>query len=364
MVAVPVMEGWADRGGGIMNRGPKNFAQLVPSGEDANPMNRRLPAEVVTRRRPQQKAPKVEEKKEEEEVKLELKAALLVKPEARAKWLAKAFRQIEEGKSSAPELYATVTSRKFSSGLPEKIGRKLVAIVKENLSVFSEKQQRYLKSKDFHLAAQYDAGDSDEEEADAASRAEEMMARCRAFVRENADTFEDRAQLAAESERKASELESSAVDVELLQRQAEEQAAREKAEQAAKERVQLEELKRQKAEKERHAKAEKARKLAEAAAETERKRQLQEEEADSSMLLLERLVQAPVPEVQESAKDKPRHGGLSRSRSISARSSRSRSRRRTERSRKRDRSQSRNNRDRKRRKRDGKKRRRSSSDEA
>eukprot|EP00928_Gymnodinium_smaydae_P038892 TRINITY_DN2670_c0_g3_i1.p1 TRINITY_DN2670_c0_g3~~TRINITY_DN2670_c0_g3_i1.p1 ORF type:complete len:404 (-),score=86.31 TRINITY_DN2670_c0_g3_i1:196-1407(-) len=138
---------------------------LFPSGEDANPLNRRLPAEVVTRRRREVK--KVEEKPLDE-VQVELKVALSLKPEARLKWLGKACKMTEEGRASATDLYDIVSSRKFASGLPSRIGKKVRSTVFENLMLFSDKQQRYLKSDDWQLNVSFgdraDGADRDEKE--------------------------------------------------------------------------------------------------------------------------------------------------------------------------------------------------------
>lgn len=364
-VRVLRMDGLFDRGGGF-NLPQRNKPNLVPSGEDANPMNRRLPAEVVTRRRPPTKAPKVEEKKDEDVV-VELKAAVAIKAEARPKWLTKAFKQAEESKSVVSELYTIVSSQKYAKGLPEKIGRKLLAIIHDNLSAFSEKQQRFLKSKD--------------EEVDAASRMEEMMARCRAFVRENANGFEDRAAEAAAVERKAKgddiEAQAEAADLEKLKLKAEREAA-EKAKKEAQEleeKARLEELERKARQKRLAAQAAEAaeRELRRATEEElARKRQL-EMEADSSMLFLERReqekAQTPVERRETSgsvAKAARGNRGMSRSRSISARSKASSapSRRKKDRSRDRKRRNGESERQKSRKKIDGKRKRRrhSSSD--
>jgi len=50
---------------------------LFHSGEDANPLNRRLPAEVVSRRR---REVKKTDEKNIDEVRVDLKTALLSKP--------------------------------------------------------------------------------------------------------------------------------------------------------------------------------------------------------------------------------------------------------------------------------------------
>eukprot|EP00411_Alexandrium_monilatum_P008832 CAMPEP_0175325712 /NCGR_PEP_ID=MMETSP0093-20121207/74153_1 /TAXON_ID=311494 /ORGANISM="Alexandrium monilatum, Strain CCMP3105" /LENGTH=163 /DNA_ID=CAMNT_0016622683 /DNA_START=8 /DNA_END=497 /DNA_ORIENTATION=- len=117
----------------------------------------------------------------------------------------------EEGRAFGGELYNIVSARKFVAGVPSRIGRKLAALVRENLDTFSEKQQRYLKSRECPLNASYPRepearkDNSEDEGGDAAARMEEMMARCRAFVREKANTFEDRAAEVAETERRARE---------------------------------------------------------------------------------------------------------------------------------------------------------------
>mmetsp|Transcript_114720 Transcript_114720/g.335450 ORF Transcript_114720/g.335450 Transcript_114720/m.335450 type:complete len:394 (+) Transcript_114720:59-1240(+) len=310
-------------------------SMLVPSGEDANPLNRRLPAEVVTRRRPNARAPRVEERVQEE-VDLDLKAVLVLKPEARPKWLAKACKAADEGRASAPELYNIVSSRKFVAGLPTRISKKLATLVREHLELFSDKQQRYLDSMYSPLAASRPAetgardGHSEEEVDDAAARMEEMMARCRAFVREKANTFEDRAAEVAETERKAHE--QALRDFEHGRLLAEDarlhQRAREEQERALREAQEAEERARREAhervERERRAawEAEMARRRAEEA-EAARKR-MQELEVDSSMLMvLERKsVAAAAPEAarEKAAAEaiaKRKQGGLSRSRSVS-----------------------------------------------
>jgi hypothetical protein len=120
----------------------------------------------------------------------------------------------QDGKVTATDLYNIVVSRRFSAGLPERIGRKLGAIVQKNLSLFSEKQRRHLSSSEFQLnshmaeaTGDVDADDGDAEgdvPADPAMRTETMMANCRDFVREQAPDFESK-QREADSAREAQE---------------------------------------------------------------------------------------------------------------------------------------------------------------
>eukprot|EP00434_Breviolum_minutum_P013255 symbB.v1.2.011676.t1/scaffold785.1/size162803/13 len=78
----------------------------------------------------------------------------------------------------------------------------------KHLHLFSEKQQRYLKQSG--LAKADDTEELPElksrrkgSDEDAAAKMEEMMARCRNFVREKADTFEDRMREARQREEEA-----------------------------------------------------------------------------------------------------------------------------------------------------------------
>jgi hypothetical protein len=138
-----------------------------------------------------------------EEIVVDQKTAITLKPDARPKWLSKACKLTQEGKASATDLYNIVVSRRFSAGLPERIGRKLGVVVKKNLNLFSEKQRRHLSSSEFHLnvhMGEATTGDIDGEDGDidgenpanASERTEAMMANCRAFVREQADSFESK----------------------------------------------------------------------------------------------------------------------------------------------------------------------------
>mmetsp|Transcript_87890 Transcript_87890/g.174468 ORF Transcript_87890/g.174468 Transcript_87890/m.174468 type:complete len:401 (+) Transcript_87890:83-1285(+) len=155
---------------------PATTPILFPSGEDANPLNRRLPAEVVTRRRREVRKP---EEKTVDEVRVDLKTALLLKPEARLKWLTKACKMAEEGKASTTELHSIVSSRKFAAGVHPKIGRRMAEIVLENLGIFSDKQQKHLKSDEWVLGNTFGSnqdkagdgdGDDQERERDERSR--------------------------------------------------------------------------------------------------------------------------------------------------------------------------------------------------
>jgi len=149
---------------------------------------------------------------------VDLKEVLGLRPEQRQRWLAKACRKAADGEANVKHVYDVLTSRRVVADMSEKVGRRMLRILREHLYLFSDKQQRWL-SEESPLAMQFSAdsdGDSDDREDqgtssrtrkpqadDAAARMEEMMARCRDFVRAKASTFEERQQQAVEAEHQA-----------------------------------------------------------------------------------------------------------------------------------------------------------------
>jgi len=164
---------------------------------------------------------------------IDLKSVTQMKPDQRVKWLSKACRAVADGEASVKHLFDVLSNKKLVNDFHEKAGQRMFRILKDNLYLFSEKQQRFL-SVESVLAMEYgDKVDKSDEEkgandrastgggdrsgasessraptsSDAASKMEEMMARCRDFVRQNANTFDDRQREAAETERLAREAE-------------------------------------------------------------------------------------------------------------------------------------------------------------
>lgn len=148
---------------------------------------------------------------------VDLKAALAVKPESRAKWIIKACKHASNGAVDVKHLYDTLANKRMTQDVTEKkVGQRMFKALQDNVWVFSDKQQRYLLE-DSTLATQFSAedgaGSEPKEEPprrtvageDAAARMEEMMARCRDFVREKADSFEDRQKEAKLAEQRALE---------------------------------------------------------------------------------------------------------------------------------------------------------------
>lgn len=156
-------------------------------------MFKRLPAEVVARRseRGGGKKPQVQEKAPPSTA--ELDQVLQKRPDGRAKWLAKSLVQASDGRMDAQSLYSVVAHNRFIEDLNDKVGKKMYRALHANLHVFSSRQRKFLE-KECALARKYAAtafqgiqkeGDGEEEKQEqAASAVEDMMARCRAFVRE------------------------------------------------------------------------------------------------------------------------------------------------------------------------------------
>jgi len=304
-------------------------------------MRRRLPAEVITRKR---KEVRQVEEKVAEDVRVDLKTAISLKPDSRPKWLAKAFKMVEDGKAPSSELYAIITSRKFIGGLPGKIGRRLHEIVMEGIDSFSEKQRRFLNSEDWALQAQYadkpaEATKDDDAGDDPPSPPEKEEPEKKAAGKEGKDNAEETWVTAPAA------------------RIHQERNARET--QLAEERAKRKEKEREEQERWMEAQAEASQKKAKEQQEAKR-RQL-EDEVDNSLSLLGDL-SSPPPGNSSSAKDKKRkdrdrdrdrdrddkesrgrkgRDGLSRSRSVKARSRSRRRKRSKSRGRRRDRSGSR-----------------------
>eukprot|EP00930_Biecheleria_cincta_P089805 TRINITY_DN79144_c0_g1_i1.p1 TRINITY_DN79144_c0_g1~~TRINITY_DN79144_c0_g1_i1.p1 ORF type:complete len:375 (-),score=77.64 TRINITY_DN79144_c0_g1_i1:123-1211(-) len=153
---------------------------MIWDASDANPMHRRIPAEVVSRRRAPHQRPGAKPEVVLDEVVVDVKSAIILKPEARAKWLSKACAMVERGAASSTDLYDVVTNRKFSGGLPARVGRKLATTLRESMTIFSDKQQRFLMSAEsplgVHFTLRPDVDEADDEDDEAPEVATEMLA--------------------------------------------------------------------------------------------------------------------------------------------------------------------------------------------
>lgn len=151
---------------------------------------------------------------------IDVRAVLAMKPDQRVKWLSKACRRVADGEANVKHVFDVLSNRRITSDMALKAGQRMLRALREHLYLFSEKQQRYL-SEESPLATQFALdGRSDDERVadmderatargskpvvdDAAAKMEEMMARCRDFVRAKASSFEDRQKEAEEAEEHA-----------------------------------------------------------------------------------------------------------------------------------------------------------------
>lgn len=115
--------------------------------DDANPLNRRLPAEVITR----QRKPEKKKQAEKEDVPTDRTIVLALTPDQRMKWLSKALLKCQEGKMTNTIIYDIVTNKNFTTDVVEKIGVKMFRAVRANLPLFSQKQQRFLQDDECRL---------------------------------------------------------------------------------------------------------------------------------------------------------------------------------------------------------------------
>lgn len=151
-------------------------------------MFKRLPAEVVARRGDRAgKKPQPVEKAPATTVELE---------------------QAADGRMDSQSLYSVVAHNRFIEELTDKAGKRMYRALHANLHVFSSRQRKFLE-KECALARKYAAtafqgiqkdGDEDEKQEQAASAVEDMMARCRAFVRERQSERGERAENGGEDE--------------------------------------------------------------------------------------------------------------------------------------------------------------------
>merc|ERR1712194_381982 len=89
------------------------------------------------------------------------------------KWLIKACKMVGNNLATSTDLYDVVVNRKYVSGMPERVVRKVAAVMEENMELFSEKQQRYLGSNDCPIMSRLVAREI-QEPADYAPDAEDM----------------------------------------------------------------------------------------------------------------------------------------------------------------------------------------------
>jgi len=278
----------------------------------------------------------VVEEVEDDWVKVDLKAALTVKAENRPKWLVKACKMAEEGRASKTELYSIINSRKFLSGLKKGMLHRLREVVRDNLELFSDKQQRHLGSDEWALNMTLDGKaveqpeEADEEEA-LVEPTERTDPAAPSAVKVSPQPLDDdrarRKREAAQAFAQADDEGNGQTWVTVNPTRGSEDRVR-REQKLTEERARRKEKEREKEERWLRLEAEAASKKS--AEQEKAKKQQLEDEADSSMMLLESLGmggQQEPPSRRERSEDRKRRG---HSRSISVQRSRSRDRRRKE----------------------------------
>eukprot|EP00931_Biecheleriopsis_adriatica_P120821 TRINITY_DN95916_c0_g1_i1.p1 TRINITY_DN95916_c0_g1~~TRINITY_DN95916_c0_g1_i1.p1 ORF type:complete len:420 (-),score=97.22 TRINITY_DN95916_c0_g1_i1:23-1282(-) len=138
-----------------------------------------LPSTIVSRR--VHKVSKVQTT-DETPISCDLRVTLKLGASAKAEWLDKAIKGIPSGRAKVQDVFNVVTHPKFVSGVPEKVGRRMLQAVVDNLDTFSDKQRVTLASK-CKLAEMFrnsTAGDgSDDEDEVEAEAPEERKSRSR-----------------------------------------------------------------------------------------------------------------------------------------------------------------------------------------
>lgn len=128
-----------------------------------------VPGEVTSRRKKKMTKEEVQQVKDEY-VSMEWDDVFPKKPKERLRWLYKALDAAKRGQVKSGPLYDIVAHRKFIEGLKGNVATDVLNLIRGNLKLFSQKQQKQLTSDNFELFRKYapiNVLDSDEDEADA-----------------------------------------------------------------------------------------------------------------------------------------------------------------------------------------------------
>lgn len=148
---------------------PRKGVTLCSTGNEFEPLRRCLAPEVVSRRdrtRPQNK-------RNTDEVGVNLNAALACSPDNRTGWFIKACAMAKNGRALPSELFNIISNKKFVAGLPTRIGKTLCTLAHENSSLFSEGQIRYMQSNEWLLNAKYGSNEDEKSQEEGQDEEEE-----------------------------------------------------------------------------------------------------------------------------------------------------------------------------------------------
>eukprot|EP00930_Biecheleria_cincta_P084292 TRINITY_DN73783_c0_g1_i1.p1 TRINITY_DN73783_c0_g1~~TRINITY_DN73783_c0_g1_i1.p1 ORF type:complete len:417 (+),score=60.95 TRINITY_DN73783_c0_g1_i1:30-1253(+) len=129
------------RGAGVLETAGMQI-RLAPGADQRT--QERLPAEVVRRRRKNETKPA-----ETYEVEVDLKVACSLKPARRLTWLTNSCKAAKDGRMTAKELFDIIITMRFTAGISQRLGRAMLDTVLDNIDIFSDKQQRYLRTDDW-----------------------------------------------------------------------------------------------------------------------------------------------------------------------------------------------------------------------
>lgn len=157
-----------------------------------------------------------------------LKPTLALKPEKRAKWLTQAISALKDGGVRVSDVYDIVGHPKFVNNVSNGVGQKMRRLLSSEMKLFTGKQRQGLEKSELFKKFPVDDGPKASKAAPAEvdeGKMDDMMARCRAFVRDNESLWEDRKRELDEAERQRREEEEE-------RRQREEDEKRQKEEDA------------------------------------------------------------------------------------------------------------------------------------
>lgn len=140
-------------------------------GDDFVPAEDMPIAPQVTSRRVHKVSKEAVQQAKEEHVSLDWDHVFPKKPMDRLRWLYKAFEAVKKGKlKDKGKIFDIIVHRKFLDGLKGQIATDTLNLIRGNLNIFSNKQQKQLTSDSFELFRKYapiSVLDSDDDEADA-----------------------------------------------------------------------------------------------------------------------------------------------------------------------------------------------------
>lgn len=165
------------------NFGGNRRDNQLKGAEDANPLHRRINAEVVCRRK--RVNPASLDTLGEALVSIDRQFVFGLKAEQKMKWLGLALTQASIGEIEPSDLYPLLSSSRFVEGVTPKVGAKLSRTLAAQLGLFSGKQQKFLSEK-ADISTRFgmlEVAPVKQVKATVSGKEDAMLASIRAFVR-------------------------------------------------------------------------------------------------------------------------------------------------------------------------------------